>query len=38
MAKIKLSSNTVDLTCFDDEPRKKKEIIKILKMIDKYDA
>ncbi len=38
MAKIKLSSKTVDLTCFDDEPRRKKEIAKILKLIDKYDT
>jgi len=38
MAKIKLSSKTVDLTCFDDEPKRKREITKILKLIDKYDT
>lgn len=35
--KIKLSSNSIQFTVFDDEPKKKLELKKILKIIDKYD-
>lgn len=34
--KIILNSSSVDLSMFEDEPKKKKQIMQILKFIDKY--
>lgn len=36
MPKIKLKSKSIDFTLFDDEPRKKKELREIVKIIDRY--
>lgn len=37
MSKIKLKSKSIEFTLFDDEPRKKKELREIIKIIDRYD-
>lgn len=37
MSKIKLKSKSIEFTLFDDEPRKKRELKEIIKIIDRYD-